>query len=414
MIYDIFISYRSEGGFETAKHLNDLLIRDGYNVSFDKNMTREGDFDKILFERIEQCRDFLVVVDQHAFDRMINPAPDYDPKKDWMRVEIAYALKLKRNIVSVLLPGASYPKILPEDLDKLDVKNGPKYSEDYYDHFYDTLKNSFLHSVPRNVQHPIHETSLQSLEIKTKKGSYVIKIDDLEFKMVHVEGDTFIMGATPEQEEYAEEKERPAHSVIVDDFWIGETPVTQALWEKVMGYNPSYFSQTHGYDDSRRPVEQVTWNDCHKFIDKLNNAFKDKLKKYGIEFDFPTENQWEFAARGGKNGKKRKNPFVYAGGDILDEVARYDHNAEGKTWPVAGLKPNELGLYDMSGNVWEWCKNLYAEYNKCEGKGKKKKCVGRGGCWHSEDNCCRVSFRESANMTHAGNGLGLRLVLNKL
>ena len=158
MIYDIFISYRSEGGFETAKHLNDLLIRDGYNVSFDKDMAREGDFDKTLFERIEQCRDFLVIVDQHAFDRMINPAPDYDPEKDWMRKEIAYALKLKRNIVSVILPGASYPKKLPEDLDKLDVKNGPKYSKDYFDSFYDKLKNKFLHSVPRNVQHSIRET----------------------------------------------------------------------------------------------------------------------------------------------------------------------------------------------------------------------------------------------------------------
>lgn len=149
MIYDIFISYRRDGGFDTAKHLNDLLIHDGYTVSFDIDTLREGDFDKALLERIEQCRDFLVIVDKHAFDRIMNPAPEYDPEKDWMRKEIAYALNLKKNIISVLLAGASYPAKLPVDLDKLDLKNGPTYSKEYFDSFYDKLKK-FLHSTPRN------------------------------------------------------------------------------------------------------------------------------------------------------------------------------------------------------------------------------------------------------------------------
>lgn len=149
MVYDVFISYRCEGGFDTAKHLNDLLVHDHYAVSFDIDTLREGDFDEALFKRIEQCRDFLVIVDKHAFDRMINPAPDYDPEKDWMRKEIAYALKLKKNIVSILLTGASYPAKLPPDLDRLDTKNGPEYSKGYFDSFYDKLK-SFLYSAPRN------------------------------------------------------------------------------------------------------------------------------------------------------------------------------------------------------------------------------------------------------------------------
>lgn len=256
---------------------------------------------------------------------------------------------------------------------------------------------------------------IQNLEVKTKKESYVIKIDDIEFKMVHVEGGTFEMGATSEQFEYAEENEKPAITVTVDDFWIGEVQVTQALWEKIMGYNPSYFSQSNGYkEDLSLPVEQVTWNDCQKFIGKLNKALKNKLKD-GMEFDFPTEEQWEFAARGGKNRKNSKFIYAGAGEGALDSVAKYDHNSEGKTWPVAesGLKRNELGLYDMSGNVWEWCKTILAEYNGERKKNSVGKFVCRGGCWHSESNCCRVSFRGYANMVHAGNGLGLRLVLNK-
>ena len=162
MIYDIFISYRREGGFPTAKHLNDLLVHDGYTVSFDIDTLREGDFDKALLERIEQCRDFLVVVDKHAFDRMVNPAPDYDPEKDWMRKEIAHALKLRKNIVSVLLAGASYPAKMPADLENLDVKNGPEYSREYFDSFYYKLKG-FLHSTPRNYTGNIANNAVQKI-----------------------------------------------------------------------------------------------------------------------------------------------------------------------------------------------------------------------------------------------------------
>ena len=257
--------------------------------------------------------------------------------------------------------------------------------------------------------------SLQNLQVIANNDSYVIKIDDeVEFKMVFVEGGTFTMGATPEQKGHAQRNEYPAHSVTIKSFWIGETPVTQALWVKMMGYNPSYFSKSNGRpeDDLRLPVEQVSWNDCQIFIDKLNNAFKGKLGE-NLAFDFPTEEQWEYAARGGNKGKD--SVYAGAGHNQLATVARYEHNSQGKTWPAgqSGLMPNELGLYDMSGNVWEWCKTVYSDYSST-GKRKKsvEKIVGRGGCWHSEENCCRVSFRASANITHAGNGLGLRLVLN--
>lgn len=146
--YDIFISYRRDGGFETAKHLNDLLVHDGYTVSFDIDTLREGDFDETLLKRIDQCVDFILVVDKHTFDRTIDP--EFDPKKDWLRTELAYALKLRKNIIPVLLSGVNeFPTNLPEDIADVTTKNGPEYNKYYFDEFYRRLK-SFLHCVPRN------------------------------------------------------------------------------------------------------------------------------------------------------------------------------------------------------------------------------------------------------------------------
>ena len=147
--YDIFISYRRDGGFETAKHLNDLLVRDGYTVSFDIDTLREGDFDDTLLRRIDQCVDFILVVDKHTFDRTLDL--EFDPKKDWLRTELAYALKLRKNIIPVLLSGVNgFPTNLPEDVADVATKNGPEYSKTYFDEFYRRLK-SFLHCVPRTV-----------------------------------------------------------------------------------------------------------------------------------------------------------------------------------------------------------------------------------------------------------------------
>lgn len=148
--YDIFISYRRDGGFETAKHLNDLLVHDGYTVSFDIDTLREGDFDETLLKRIDQCVDFILVVDKHTFDRTLDS--NFDPKKDWLRTELAHALKLKKNIVPILLSGvAGFPDNLPEDIADVSTKNGPEYNKYYFDEFYKRLK-SFLHCVPRNAK----------------------------------------------------------------------------------------------------------------------------------------------------------------------------------------------------------------------------------------------------------------------
>lgn len=148
--YDIFISYRRDGGFETAKHLNDLLVHDGYTVSFDIDTLREGDFDETLLKRIDQCVDFILVVDKHTFDRTLDS--EFDPKKDWLRTELAYALKLRKNIIPLLLSGVDgFPSNLPKDVADVATKNGPEYNKYYFDEFYKRLK-SFLHCVPRNAK----------------------------------------------------------------------------------------------------------------------------------------------------------------------------------------------------------------------------------------------------------------------
>lgn len=158
MQYDIFISYRRDGGFETAKHLNDLLVRDGYTVSFDIDTLREGDFDDALLKRIDQCVDFILVVDRHTFDRTLNP--DFDPKKDWLRTELAYALKLRKNIIPLLLSGIDgFPPNLPEDIAGVATKNGPEYNKYYFDEFYRRLK-SFLHCIPRNAKNDTKNNSI--------------------------------------------------------------------------------------------------------------------------------------------------------------------------------------------------------------------------------------------------------------
>ena len=208
------------------------------------------------------------------------------------------------------------------------------------------------------------------------------RVKGVEFKMIKVEGGTFSMGATSEQGRDAYDSEKPVHSVTLSDYYVGETEVTQELWEAVMGSNPSYFK---GYN--QRPVESVSWNDCQEFIKKLNQLT-------GKEFRLPTEAEWEYAARGGKYSKDYV--YKYSGSNNAYEVAWYDGNSG--THPVKTKKANELGLYDMSGNVWEWCNDRYGDYQSYSqtnptGPSEGVDRVLRGGGWGSDDRSVRVSIR---------------------
>ena len=234
-------------------------------------------------------------------------------------------------------------------------------------------------------------------EIAEKEKKF--SVNGVEFKMIFVEGGTFTMGATSEQGDDASNNEKPAHQVTLSDYYIGETEVTQALWKAVMGSNPSYFK------GDNLPVECVSYNDVKEFITKLN-------QKTGKTFRLPTEAEWEYAARGGKKSKGYK----YSGSDNIDDVAWYYENSNNKTHPVKTKRPNELGIYDMSGNVCEWCSDWYGDYasnaqTNPQGPSSGSGRVSRGGSCYFLARYCRASNRINVDLFFSIYNLSLRLAL---
>jgi len=493
--YDIFISYRRDGGFETAKHLNDLLVRDGYTVSFDIDTLREGDFDETLLRRIDQCVDFILVVDKHTFDKTLDP--NFDPRKDWLRTELAYALKLRKNIIPLLLSGVDgFPSNLPEDVAYVATKNGPEYNKYYFDEFYKRLK-SFLHCVPRNAKvedkdlatvtlysdsdasvysdgehianvkaeeftkvhvplgehvleyvsiqdssqrysevHALNEVKNYVIQIKLGKrklpmkfsllikiilgivllaviiwGAYhVVKPESIEgqsetveyptdveveyydetlfvngipYKMLPIKGGEFYMGIEGDEE-------AQKHKVTLSDYMIGETEIPQSIWEAVMGTNPSR------HVGPNYPVEQISWNDCQLFIERLN-------KLSGQTFKLPTEAEWEYGAR----GKEEKIAN-------LADYAWYEVNSGHTTHAIGMKNPNGWGLKDVFGNVWEWCNDKHAVYSKSEVKDPTGPETGdmnvfRGGGCGSEAETCSPTYRGACMPEESADALGIRL-----
>ena len=247
-----------------------------------------------------------------------------------------------------------------------------------------------------------NETDRESYDDETMRQQPVriFTVKNVSFKMMAVEGGTFQMGATNEQRSNLDD-EKPVHSVTLDSYYIGETEVTQELWRAVMGSNPSEFS---GYD--LMPVCNVSWDDCQIFIKELN-------KLTGKKFRLPTEAEWEFAARGGN----KSSGYRYSGSSNIGDVAWYDDNSDSRT-PVKRMNPNELGIYDMSGNVWEWCSDWYSSsyyslspQNNPKGPSSGFYRVLRGGSWFHGAECCRVAFRTDCSPDDSSHFYGLRLAL---
>lgn len=215
----------------------------------------------------------------------------------------------------------------------------------------------------------------------------------VSIEMVKVEAGTFMMGATPEMQEPFDD-EKPVHQVtLMNNYYMGKYEVTQALWQAVMGSNPSHFK------GDNLPVESVSWYDCQEFIEKLN-------KMTGRKFRLPTECEWEYASRGGQN----KRNCQYSGSNYLPKVAWYYKNSGSKTHPVGMKQVNELGIYDMSGNVWEWCQDLYASFGGVTSEGKH---VVRGGSWNLDEWFCRSSCRCYSVSERQDFDTGLRLALSE-
>ena len=246
-----------------------------------------------------------------------------------------------------------------------------------------------------STQNSNNQNSSAASTARTEKFS----VKGVSFKMVRVDGGTFTMGATKEQGSN-NSNQRPVHKVTLSTYYIGQTEVTQELWQAVMGSNPSKFK------GSNLPVENVSWNECQQFISKLN-------KITGRKFRLPTEAEWEFAARGGNASRGYK----FAGSNDPNAVAWHEGNSGKKTHAVGTKNPNELGLYDMSGNVWEWCQDWYGSYSSSAQTNPKGASSGtdhlnRGGAWCHESQFSFVAFRGSSGKPDRKvDNLGLRLVL---
>lgn len=287
-------------------------------------------------------------------------------------------------------------------------------------------------------------------EMKKISGDvFIVELGNAQFEMLRVDGGTLEVGATKEQEPYAEDNEYPAHDITLQTFYIGKFPVTQNIWEMVMGYNKSHYKEdkdviensqftktliktTIGaaiggplgavvgwgsakgwFSDNKKsklgiigdqghyPAENLTYDEAIEFTRRLS-------KVTNIKFDLPTEEEWEYAARGGHKSRR----FRYAGSDNIDDVAWYRNNSEKRTHPVGEKQPNELGLYDMCGNIWEWTKTPAHSYaTNIEPNGNIF--IRRGGSWWHEEKNCRISRRYASDYSKKTSGLGLRVVIRE-
>ncbi|MBQ7819223.1 MAG: formylglycine-generating enzyme family protein [Bacteroidales bacterium] len=276
-------------------------------------------------------------------------------------------------------------------------------------HGCESLANKLLgvgKSNPTKVVTTQPQATNRSQTISSGKN-YIENALNLNMEMVYVEGGTFMMGATSEQGGDARNEELPAHNVQLDSYYIGAHEVTQAQWQAVMGNNPSHFKG----DDF--PVEQISWEEAIAFCGELSRLT-------GKTYTLPTEAQWEYAARGGQKSENSK----YSGSFVVDVVAWYSENSatskilffeKERSHSVGTKRPNELGIYDMSGNVWEWCSDWYGNYSyspetnpigPVAGEGK----VIRGGSWYDNAASCRVSSRRKLAPSNNNSEYGFRIV----
>jgi formylglycine-generating enzyme required for sulfatase activity len=240
------------------------------------------------------------------------------------------------------------------------------------------------------------QKAVQETAIENKTASFS---DNLAGDFVFVKGGTFTMGCTKEQGNCALD-EKPVHDVTLNDFYLAKYEVTQALWTKVMGNNPSQF-----YTCAECPVEKIYWTDAQEFIQKLNQMT-------GQTYRLPTEAEWEYAGRGGMHQEN----FQYAGSTNIEEVAWTSTNSEGKTHPVGQKSANALGLYDMTGNVYEWCNDgysiLYYRNSPSEnppGDAKAEDKVLRGGSYRTGANDSHISSRHTVGENYRVGFIGFRL-----
>lgn len=375
--YDVFLSY-SRKNFEDVRQIQQELQSIGCRVWMDTEGIMSGDnFVGVIVKAIESSSIFIFVASENIY------------KSSWCMKELQYAENKGRTIIIVKIDNSEMPDefaLLYGDRNFIDYRNNNQKAKLFTD-----LKRKFSGISIRDK-----ETGLEYIKIM---------VHDYQIVMMRVEGGLFTMGATLQQGGDNED-ERIVHNVQLDSFYISQLTVTRKLWVTVMGKKIGMPQSTNDNSNSY-PIVNVSWYECLEFIERLNALT-------GKEFRLPTEAEWEYAAKGGING--RMNGYKYSGGNNLHNISWNAENSSGQIHKVAQKKPNELGIYDMSGNVWEWCSDWYAPYPKGQADnptgpdiGEKKVC--RGGSWSTKGRDCRISIRESEYPYEGSLDIGFRLVL---
>lgn len=388
--YDVFISY-SWLDKADADDIYNALSKAGISCFLDKNLDNP-DLWEVLVREIENCKIFLYLGSKNTAQARITPK------------ELTYAINHKDRscIYPYFIDDSDLPKVHEFLLADINWRKRSTFPID-------------THLIP-DLQKLLNQDPME-IPVKTLSGDMLpIVVGGQLFRMIRVDGGSMMIGATPEQCEYAEHDEYPAHIISLNPYYISQYPITQDVWTAVMGYNKSFFRYQ---EDSKQrsiesnavaddemldnsghyPVENISYDEALEFVRRLSRITN-------IRFDLPTEAEWEFAARGGR----KSNCFRFAGSDNIDKVAWYKNNSQNSTHPVGEKQPNELGIYDMCGNVWEWTKTPAHSYaTDIEPGGNMF--IRRGGSWWHEERNCRVSRRFASDHSKKTSGLGMRVVI---
>ena len=414
----IFISYKRVDKDRVFELKNEIEQSTGEKCWIDLDgIESDAQFADVIISAINRCEVFLFMYSA-SHTKIVNR------KKDWTIREISFAEKKDKRIVFVNIDNSPLT-------DWFELNFGTTQQVDATDterlrHLYNDLCAWLKIDIRKNQQDSSKDASKaeqdrlrkekelqermaqaeaenkQSNSTNSKDANKSFTVNGVSFKMIAIEGGSFTMGATSEQGTIAPSNdEKPTHYVTLSDYMIGETEITQELWQAVMGSNPSKFK------DAQSPVDSVSWKICQTFIKKLNQLTN-------MKFRLPTEAEWEFAARGGNMSKGYK----YAGSNNLDDVAWTLDNIGicKKPRPVKLKQANELGIYDMSGNVLEWCQDKYGNYKSKAQTNPTGPYFGslhviRGGAAIGPLTHCRVSARWFAGIDYSSRDIGLRLAL---
>lgn len=383
--YDVFISY-SRKDSEIVYRIVQILSAKGICSWMDKDGIESGDsFKTVIVSAIEKSGVFL-------FFSSIS-----SNSSEWTVKEVNLAIYKKKPIIPIRLDETEYNPSILFDLVGLD----------YIDILTEQIESSIESKLVKSIKKHLgveKKTYLPEISYRFTEDKQLctLFVNSNEFNFIIVISGIFTMGATKEMRNPTE-VEFPTHEVrLSNDFYIGETLVTQKFWESVMGNNPSWFK------GELRPVDSVSFNDVKWFIKRLNMWSN-------LKFRLPYEAEWEYAARGGVKASHTR----YIGGDSVQDIGWYNGNSKKQSHEVKQKSPNELGLYDMGGNVWEWCQDLYSAYTAAtqidpKGPSTGTSRVVRGGSWSIGTRGCRASYRDKCVSGRRGYDLGFRLVLDLL